>query len=614
MDAVPPGALELSAALRDGGDTFPHEALAPFVMLLPPDLRARAACVCRAWRAATAHPTLREELDFRRCVAPINDATLASLCVRAGTALRTLYLDSDACEFVSAAGMLAALRGGGCTGVLRLSTQIPDDELFSWFHYRLVVLDAPTVQQLAAACPMLQHATCAVRCNLSEAAAVLTALPGPLALFCEGESEVGLTQVIECLRLKTTKLQSLLLYRSKIGAMGASRLADCLRVNSTLTGLDLFSCRIGDAGATQLADCLRVNTALRSLELQGNGIGDEGATTLADSLRVNTSLKSLNLSWNSIGDAGATQLAECLRINDTLTRLNLMAPADGIGLEGMTQLAACLRVNATLTSLELGGYNIDTAPLMKFSECLQIDTKLKTLTLRIRSVAGLTQHLEFLRMNTTLTSLNLYGNWFCGAAATQLVVYLRTTATLKSLKLVCTSIGAVGAAQLAECLQVNTSLTSMDLSSNNLGAAGATHLAACLRVNATLTRLNLSGNNIGDAGAAQLAECLRVNAALTSLDLNHNNIGDAGVVQLAQCLCVNATLTSLVLSLNYFPGIDDDDVDNSGVEQLAECLRVNTTLRYLDLRMQNGVLVDGLGPDATHLLQVACPPRCTLRM
>ena len=54
MDAAPPAASELSAVSRWSGHASPHElaqALSLLLPLLPQDCRARAACVCRAWRA-----------------------------------------------------------------------------------------------------------------------------------------------------------------------------------------------------------------------------------------------------------------------------------------------------------------------------------------------------------------------------------------------------------------------------------------------------------------------------------------------------------------------------------------------------------------------------------
>ena len=233
-------AQALSAAPREGGSALQHEALLLLLLpLLPLDARARAACVCRAWRAATAHSGLWEALSFERCAARVSNATLASLCARAGAQLRTLYLDAEACTRVSAAGMLAALRDGGCTGVRRLRGSPR-----YWFDFNWPSeLTAQEVQQLVAACPVLQYAECSLRCSIPDATAALTALPGLVELTCDGEFTeieehvyVSVTQLAECLRVNAT-LKSLKSWHNQIGALGGSQLAECLRFNSTLTNL-----------------------------------------------------------------------------------------------------------------------------------------------------------------------------------------------------------------------------------------------------------------------------------------------------------------------------------------------------------------------------------------
>ena len=63
-----------------------------------------------------------------------------------------------------------------------------------------------------------------------------------------------------------------------------------------------------------LSQALKVNTSLTSLDLCWNCIGYEGAHSLSEALRVNTSLTSLDLRFNSIGDEGANSLSEALRV------------------------------------------------------------------------------------------------------------------------------------------------------------------------------------------------------------------------------------------------------------------------------------------------------------
>ena len=104
-------------------------------------------------------------------------------------------------------------------------------------------------------------------------------------------------------------------------SLGALSLA--LRVNTSLTYLDLSENLIDDEGANSLSEALRVNTSLTSLVLRCNLIGEEGAIFLSEALRVNSSLTSLDLSYNSIDDKGAISLAEALRVNTSLTSLDL---------------------------------------------------------------------------------------------------------------------------------------------------------------------------------------------------------------------------------------------------------------------------------------------------
>jgi hypothetical protein len=418
MAAVPELAQELRAALSLSGNNCPNkvaEALSVLLRLLPLYLRARMASVCRAWRQAASHSALWQELSFEGCTARITNAALASLCARAGAGLRVLLLDAAACCRVTAAGMLAALRDGGCTGVRRLSAPAihSPDELVEAYA------STACVHQLAATCPLLEHAACAVRCSLSQVAAASLALPGPLAFFC-AEHDIGgfgsddshdthMVGLAECLRGNATITSlglpaQLLAYRSSF----FQPFLDALRVNTALLTLDLSNNFFNDAGATQLAACLHANATLREVNLSSNDIGVAGATKLAECLRSNTALTSLDLGCNRIGDAGATQLAECLHSNAALA--NLILSSNSIGNAGATQLAGCLRNNATLTRLDLVMNDISAESAGHLAECLHANATLTELILSCNDGigdAGATQLAESLRFNATLKSLHL---------------------------------------------------------------------------------------------------------------------------------------------------------------------------------------------------------------
>ena len=77
----------------------------------------------------------------------------------------------------------------------------------------------------------------------------------------------------------------------------------------------MFNNSIGNEGAVYLADALKVNTTLTSLNLSDNIIGKEGEAYLADALKVNTTLTSLNLYVNSLGNGGSERIGIGLKRN-----------------------------------------------------------------------------------------------------------------------------------------------------------------------------------------------------------------------------------------------------------------------------------------------------------
>jgi Ran GTPase-activating protein (RanGAP) involved in mRNA processing and transport len=55
-----------------------------------------------------------------------------------------------------------------------------------------------------------------------------------------------------------------------------------------------------------------------------NDLGEGGGRALAEALRLNSTLTSLNLGDNGLGEGAGRALAEALRLNTSLTSLKLM--------------------------------------------------------------------------------------------------------------------------------------------------------------------------------------------------------------------------------------------------------------------------------------------------
>jgi hypothetical protein len=132
MDAAPAAATGATTSERDApaalwsGDACAHDLALVLSLVLPQlplDARASAACVRRAWRTATA-------------------------------SLRSLRLDTCTGCRVHGLGVLAALRGGGCTGVRHLHLTEPTASPFFGVGSCHHALSARQALKVAAACPL----------------------------------------------------------------------------------------------------------------------------------------------------------------------------------------------------------------------------------------------------------------------------------------------------------------------------------------------------------------------------------------------------------------------------------------------------------------------------
>ncbi|KAL0239689.1 hypothetical protein GEMRC1_009797 [Eukaryota sp. GEM-RC1] len=217
-------------------------------------------------------------------------------------------------------------------------------------------------------------------------------------------------ELIELLKVDTT-ITSVDLGGSDVGDDGARALAEALKVNTTVTNVDLFVCYIGADGARALADALKVNTTVTSLCLGENDIVDEGAVALAESLKVNTTVISIDLNQNCIEDEGARALAELLTVNTTLTSVNLFG--NSIGDEGLLALAEALKVNTSVTNIDLGGHDIGNEGTTVLAEALKFNNTLISIGLRQNFIGadGVLALVDSLKINSTVTSIDLSDNY-----------------------------------------------------------------------------------------------------------------------------------------------------------------------------------------------------------
>lgn len=370
----------------------------------------------------------------------------------------------------------------------------------------------------------------------------------------------------------------------RIDPSWADALSGALKVNSSLTNVDLRSNQIGASGARALSDALEINTTLTKLDLSDNGIGASGARFLSKAIKINASLTTLNLSRNKITcdpRLGRTRRPNEIMMLPTFCNLGRCTFPEALkkldefftGMDetmddyGLFSLSESLKTNTTLTNLDLEGNEIDRCATFYLS--------------------------EILKTNGTLTTLNLRANSLSHFGSKCLSLALRTNHTLTSLDL---KGSCVDAQVLSEGLKVNAALTSLNLASNGIGDSGAKAFSDVLLVNATLTTLHLGWNKIGAKGTQYICEALARNNTLTSLDFNSNEIGGAGALFLSEALQSNRALTDLNLTFIR--------ADERGAICLFDALKHNTTLSTLDMT--------GLGASLRSSTGTICVPFCQL--
>jgi len=63
---------------------------------------------------------------------------------------------------------------------------------------------------------------------------------------------------------------------------------------------------------------VRLNTTLTFLDIGGNGLGEGGGRALAETVRLNTTITLFNIGENGLGEGGVRALGEAVRLNTAL--------------------------------------------------------------------------------------------------------------------------------------------------------------------------------------------------------------------------------------------------------------------------------------------------------
>jgi Ran GTPase-activating protein (RanGAP) involved in mRNA processing and transport len=301
----------------------------------------------------------------------------------------------------------------------------------------------------------------------------------------------------------------------KINDNGTKKIAEALKINRTITRLDLNNNKISNDGTKVLAEALKINTKLETITLYHNNIGDDGAIAIAEALEQHITLKTIWLNMNKISDKGAKALAEALKTNKTLILFNISN--NNIGYDGGIAIADALKINTTLLDLNLSENKIND---------------------------GAVYIADALKINTTLLNLNLQQNYIKNNGAVKIAEALIVNKTLLDLNL-CGNNIRYGVIPIANALEKNTTLTNLNLSINDITIDEeiAIHIANALGRNTTLLNLNLGGNRLRNNGVTPIVTALKINNTLLYINLDENNLTASYKATLIEYLKTNTRLT-----------------------------------------------------------------------
>ena len=172
------------------------------------------------------------------------------------------------------------------------------------------------------------------------------------------------------------RLRHLELAKNSLGDDGAEAICLGLKGCGTITHVNLDGNEIHDDGAAAIGDMLAQNMIITTLSLSYNQIEGPGARAIGEALQKNCTLTTLKLSANPLGPVGLESISVMLRLNDTVNTVSmgyarvLGSSGSGDGTHGLFELCRMLRVNRTLTSLDLSGNNFLEPDIERFLAAL----------------------------------------------------------------------------------------------------------------------------------------------------------------------------------------------------------------------------------------------------
>jgi len=240
-----------------------------------------------------------------------------------------------------------------------------------------------------------------------------------LDLTMHGLGDKGCIAVAQCIK-SNPLITSLNLCDNSITIDGVEVLMNVMRMNKSITELDLSKNRLGNKGLGRskstlgavLKNMLLRNVKLKKLVLKSNNVSDTDVEDICSSLTENYTLGHLDLSYNKLGERSGLFISQMLSSNSELKVINL--EWNMLRTLGAIHVLGGLRSNNAVSRIRLGWNGISEGAAQKLGHMFQNNIALEEFDISNNHALGNGQAIRFLcsglKENSSLKVLNLSNN------------------------------------------------------------------------------------------------------------------------------------------------------------------------------------------------------------
>jgi hypothetical protein len=423
------------SARLEAATASPDAALSPLPLslvlhifsLLPADVRARCACVCRGWRVTLDELSLWTRLDLSPTsgvTREVTDAVLAGASAKARGQLAAL--DVSGCDDVSFDALLAIVQANvGALRELRAGARMNTEQ----------TLDTNRIERLLQAAPQLVACHADVRdwISVPDARRMLRNEPpfqplrlGTLSVIFGADDEASVFDLAADLAVHAS-LTNLDTCRAPVATLAALNALVDAALACGLVSLRLMLSQLSRASAPALARLLS-STALKELFISGARddqlLDGPSAALLGDALRANATLTSLSLVavgfWHDLDAAAALLSAFTGHVSVRTLSIAVNDMDEAHEAAAGVFLGALVAANTpALTELDVSSNELGEAQLRPLLEALPANAHLRELSVAGSSMSAVFARdvlLPAVRANSGLRKLSAGNNWNIGDA------------------------------------------------------------------------------------------------------------------------------------------------------------------------------------------------------